>query len=30
MLKEDELATLDHAHFGMVRPAHFGALRLLP
>lgn len=29
-LAEDKLATLDHRHFGMLRPAHVEALRLLP
>lgn len=29
-LGEDKLATLDHRHFGMVRPRHVEALRLLP
>lgn len=30
MLGEDKLATLDHRHFAVVRPAHVGALTLLP
>lgn len=29
-LGERKLATLDHRHFGMVRPRHVDALRLLP
>jgi uncharacterized protein len=29
-LGEDKVATLDHRHFRTVRPAHAGALRLLP
>jgi hypothetical protein len=29
-LNEPKLATLDHRHFGMMRPRHVGALRLLP
>jgi uncharacterized protein len=29
-LRESKVATLDHRHFGVVRPAHVGALRLLP
>lgn len=29
-LGEDKLATLDHRHFGMMRPRHVDALRLLP
>ena len=29
-LGEDRLATLDHRHFSVVRPAHVQALRLLP
>jgi predicted nucleic acid-binding protein len=29
-LGEDRLATLDHRHFAMLRPAHVEALRLLP
>lgn len=29
-LAEPKLATLDHRHFGTVRPAHVEALRLLP
>lgn len=29
-LHEPKLATLDHRHFGVVRPAHTEALRLLP
>lgn len=29
-LGEDKLATLDHRHFGMMRPRHVEALRLLP
>ncbi len=29
-LREPKLATLDHRHFGMVRPAHVEALTLLP
>jgi hypothetical protein len=27
---EDKLATLDHRHFSVIRPAHADALRLLP
>ena len=30
MLGESKLATLDHRHFSVVRPAHTGALTLLP
>lgn len=29
-LGEDKLATLDHRHFAMLRPAHTRGLRLLP
>ncbi|HSZ70742.1 MAG TPA: PIN domain-containing protein [Solirubrobacteraceae bacterium] len=29
-LGESKLATLDHRHFGMLRPAHTEALQLLP
>ncbi|HKS91735.1 MAG TPA: hypothetical protein VJQ83_07385 [Tepidiformaceae bacterium] len=29
-LNEPKLATLDHRHFGMMRPRHADALRLLP
>ncbi len=29
-LGEPKLATLDHRHFGMLRPHHVAALRLLP
>jgi predicted nucleic acid-binding protein len=29
-LDEGKLATLDHRHFGVVRPKHVGALQLLP
>lgn len=29
-LGESKLATLDHRHFGIVRPVHVEALRLLP
>ncbi len=29
-LGEAKLATLDHRHFSIVRPAHVGHLRLLP
>jgi uncharacterized protein len=29
-LGEDKLATLDHRHFSVMRPAHTEALRLLP
>jgi uncharacterized protein len=29
-LGEDKLATLDHRHFSVIRPAHTEALRLLP
>ncbi len=29
-LNEPKLATLDHRHFGMLRPRHADALRLLP
>jgi predicted nucleic acid-binding protein len=29
-LNEPKLATLDHRHFGLVRPRHVDALRLLP
>jgi predicted nucleic acid-binding protein len=29
-LGEEKVATLDHRHFGVVRPAHLAALRLLP
>ena len=29
-LNESKLATLDHHHFGMMRPRHVDALRLLP
>lgn len=29
-LGEDKLATLDHRHFGVLRPTHVPALRLLP
>lgn len=29
-LDEPKLATLDHRHFGVVRPAHVDALELLP
>lgn len=29
-LNEDKVATLDHRHFGMMRPRHVDALRLLP
>jgi hypothetical protein len=29
-LGEDKLATLDHRHFAVLRPAHVQALRLLP
>lgn len=29
-LRVDTLATLDHRHFGPVRPAHVAAFRLLP
>ncbi len=29
-LDEDKLATLDHRHFAMLRPAHVPALQLLP
>jgi hypothetical protein len=29
-LGEERLATLDHRHFGMLRPAHAEALHLLP
>jgi predicted nucleic acid-binding protein len=29
-LGEERLATLDHRHFAMLRPAHVEALRLLP
>jgi len=29
-LGEDKLATLDHRHFGMMRPRHVESLRLLP
>lgn len=30
MLAEDKVATLDHRHFRVVRPAHVEALELLP
>jgi hypothetical protein len=30
MLDEPKLATLDHRHFGAVRPCHCEALQLLP
>ena len=30
MLGEPKLATLDHRHFAVVRPAHVDALTLLP
>lgn len=30
MLGESKLATLDHRHFGVVRPAHVPSLTLLP
>lgn len=30
MLRESKIATLDHRHFAVVRPAHTGALTLLP
>lgn len=30
MLDEPKLATLDHRHFGVVRPSHCEALQLLP
>lgn len=29
-LNEPKLATLDHRHFGMMRPRHLSALQLLP
>jgi uncharacterized protein len=29
-LNEPKLATLDHRHFGLIRPRHVDALRLLP
>ena len=29
-LKEPKLATLDRRHFGLLRPRHVDALRLLP
>jgi predicted nucleic acid-binding protein len=29
-LGEQKLATLDHRHFGMIRPRHVDALRLVP
>lgn len=29
-LREPKVATLDHRHFATVRPAHVGALQLLP
>lgn len=29
-LNEPKLATLDHRHFGVLRPRHVDALRLLP
>jgi predicted nucleic acid-binding protein len=29
-LREEKVVTLDHRHFGTVRPAHCDALRLLP
>lgn len=29
-LDEPKLATLDHGHFGVLRPRHVDALRLLP
>jgi predicted nucleic acid-binding protein len=29
-LNEPKLATLDHRHFGVIRPRHVDALRLLP
>jgi len=29
-LNEPKLATLDHRHFGIIRPRHVDALRLLP
>jgi len=29
-LREDKLASLDHRHFGTIRPRHVHALRLLP
>jgi predicted nucleic acid-binding protein len=29
-LSEPKLATLDHRHFGTMRPRHVDALRLLP
>jgi uncharacterized protein len=29
-LEEDKVGTLDHRHFGAIRPAHVDALRLLP
>jgi hypothetical protein len=29
-LNEPKLATLDHRHFGMLRPRHVEALQLLP
>lgn len=29
-LREEKVATLDHRHFGAVRPSHCDALRLLP
>ena len=29
-LREPKVATLDHRHFGVVRPAHVGSLELLP
>jgi predicted nucleic acid-binding protein len=29
-LAEPKIATLDHRHFGVVRPSHVDALRLLP
>ncbi len=29
-LGEDKVATLDHRHFGMMRPRHVDSLRLLP
>jgi uncharacterized protein len=29
-LREDKLATLDHRHFAVMRPAHRQSLRLLP
>jgi hypothetical protein len=29
-LNEPKLATLDHRHFGIIRPKHVASLRLLP